>query len=268
MYANEICYLMELRKKLAELEFKKGYFIHKGMQNEDAQIILFCKEIAEISKQALLLENKIIENGGVIFFPNEVEISILNDRIAQVESADIYDAMKTKHGDIYALLEKRGKFLKNNFENRHEIATLVQFVNSLPSKIRDDLIGMVKKGCINEIDVSMLEEQARTKLFKLLNRSSIVCFLEGYKLLSESENGITWNEKKVDLNGSGIWIDPEKEEEIKKFSEELSQTAVAIQITNAERQVRKFEAEEESRFNELQKKYIALIRKREGLFSW
>ncbi len=266
MGAAEISSLIELSKKVAELEFKKNYLLHKGRTREDATVISIATELEHLSRQVNELESRITIREA-IFYPNEKRLAEFKANLAKYGVAEIANAMERKEGELYTLLEKRGRLLKKNYERRKEIAALVEFVNSMPSKSREEISERIREGKIGILDASTLSENERMKLFRLLNRAGIPCFVEAHKLVSESKKGISWAETRVTLNGSGVWTEPDEEAEIAKFGEELANTGNLIQVTNAERQVRKFSADEEKQFRELQKKYLGLLRKRDALLS-
>lgn len=267
MAASEISHLIELNKRKAELEFKKGYLLRKGRSMGDAAIASLEHEIAEMGKQALELESRIMVRETVIFYPHEKEIAALSSEIAKFMPEEIDRAMENREGEAYGLLEERGKFIKGNFENRKEIAALIEFVNSLPSRIRDETIERVMTGEVGELDASTLNEKSREKLFRLLNRSGIRCMMESYKIVTESRKGSFWDERMVELNGARVWVSPENEEKARKLGAELAETSRAIQVMNAEREIRKFSAEEQKNFGSMQKRYLEMIRRRDALIE-
>ncbi|VVC01835.1 Uncharacterised protein [uncultured archaeon] len=267
MSAAEISYLMELNKRKSELEFKKGYLLRKGAAHRDPRMISMDAELAEVAKQAAVLESKIMARIDSLFYPNENQLAEFGKKLAALAPAEIDRAMETRGGDAYAILEKRGAFLKSNFERRDEIAALIEFASSLPSKVRDEIVERVRAGKVGSLDASTLDEKTRTKLFTLLNRVGIPCALDGYKLMTESAKGRKWGEVRVELNGNRVWVDEKREEEVRSFGKELVETGNAIQLMNAERQVTKFGPEDEKKFTDLQKKYLGLVRKRDELMS-
>lgn len=267
MAASEIFHLIELNKRKAGLEFKKGYLLRKGKDGGDEIIASLEHEIEEIGKQALELESRIMVRETVLFYPHEKEMAALSSEIGKFGPEEVDRAMETREGDVYGLLEERGKFIKENFENRKEIAALIEFVNSLPSGIRDETIESVRNGRVGELDASTLDEKSRAKLFRLLNRSGIRCIMESYKIITESRNGSSWDERMVELSGGRVWVSPENEEKIRKLGADLSETSRAIQVMNAEREIREFSAEEQKNFGDMQKKYLEMIRKRDALIE-
>ncbi len=266
MGASEISYLIELNKRKAELEFKRGYLLRKGKKPEDPQMISFDEELAKLAKQANELESKITTK-KILFYPNEAEIAELNAKVAKLKPEELDKAIEKKEGDAYALLEKRGRFIKDNYENRREIAALIEFVNSLPTKVRDEVIEEVRRGKISDLDMSVVDEKVRERLFRLLNRAGVKCALDGYRLLAQSNKGVQWNEVRVQFEGGAVWTIPEERENVEKILKEYVETGNRIQLMNAERTVRKFSAEDEKKFNDLQKQYIELMKKRNELSS-
>lgn len=260
---KDICSLLELNKKKAELDFKKGYCIRKGMDKKDPQILFYQNELNEVSKEINNLKKKVSMNGLELFYPYENTITELNNKLKQFSAVEIDGALETKKGEAYSFLEKRGKILKDNFNKREEIAVLIKFVNALPSKIKKDIIKFVKAGQITSFDISTLNEKDRKTLFKLLNRAGIFCVLGGHALLTEQGKGIVWEETKVRLDGNFVWVDANKEQEIIEFNKELWNVGNEIQLTTAQRQIKKFNEEEDARFVELQKKYLLLLKKRD-----
>ncbi|MEW6528620.1 MAG: hypothetical protein AB1391_01900 [Candidatus Micrarchaeota archaeon] len=268
MSAYEILHLIELNKKKAELDFKKGYLIIKGNDKNDEQINIFNNELTEILYQISALEKKLQKKHISLFYPNEDELIKLGSELEKFSPAEIYSAIEKKNGIAYELFEKRGKIIKENFEKRGEIAALIEFANSLHQNIRIKLIKEIKSGEFKELDINALNEKERLKLFTLLNRSGITCFLDKHLLTSESTaESIKWNEIKIQLNGRYLWIDQEKEDEIKQFEKELTKVSNLVQIKNAERQIKAFTPEEETQFKDLQVAYLAMIKKRDAFFE-
>lgn len=267
MSASEISHLMELNKKKAELDFKKGYFVMKGMKAAEPRASALDAEIADISQQVSALEKKVAETGRVLFYPNEDAMLELGSELGKFKPEEIYAAVERKTGDVYAVFEKKGLLVKENFERRKEVAALIEYANSLPEKIRTEIIGKVKAGQIGKLDASTLEEKKRERLFRLLNRCGITCFLEGHMLISENRKGTEWKEVKVQLNGSHVWVDRAQEEEVMKFGKELVETGNLVQLRNAERQVKKFTPDEEKQFRDLQNSYLTMIRRRDSLLE-
>ncbi|MBU0586862.1 hypothetical protein KJ780_05085 [Candidatus Micrarchaeota archaeon] len=266
MLANEIARLMELNKMKAELEFKKNWLISKG--NKD-KVVAYEAELEEASRQTLELESKITAKGITLFYPNMKKINELAGKLSAIPQEKLFSAMEQKEGEVYSLFESKGKLIKRNMENRWEIALLMEFTNSLPSGVRDSLIEMSENGEIGELDVSILEENQRMKLFRMLNRAGLECELLGYNIIPKNMNGdgVKWNEIWVETSGRKIWASPEKIEEVKKFEKDMEDAGRTIQIMNAERQIRDFSDAEENKFNEAQKKYLEMIRKKEKMLT-
>lgn len=259
---------MELNKKKAECEFKKGYLVMKGKGIDDAQIVAFNHELAEIFYQISALEKKIAEKHILLFYPNEDKLIELGSELEKFGPEKIYQAIEKKNGIVYEFFEKKGKIIKENFEKRKDIAALVEFVNLLPKNMMFELIKKIKFGEIGELDVSTINEKEKIKLFVLLNRSGITCFLDLEKhVLSSYTKDIKWDEVKVRLNGNYIWINQEKVDEIKRFEKELTKIANLVQFKNAERQIKTFTPDEETQFKDLQIAYLALIRKRNAFLE-
>lgn len=269
MLANEISHFIELNKRAAELVFKKNYLLAKGKKKEDIQIISLELENNEINEQKIELEKTIRAKGIVLFYPYENEINKLNLELAKLEQSEIYKAMETKQGEVYELIKNRGKFIKENFENRNEISALIELVNSLPADIRTETIEKTKAGNINGLNVSTLDAQTRIKLFKLLNRSGIRCVIDSCKLAfaTESKLGIVWDEKPIELNRTRVWVAEKNEEKMRKMINELGETSRAIQVMNAENEIKKFSANEQNIFAGLQKKYLDLMHQRDKLIE-
>jgi len=267
MGANEISFLAELRRRRQELEFKHGYLLRKGRERTDPNVYSLEQELENVSKQAKELEDMLKQLKVMLFFPHEKEIKKLSAAISRFKPEEVDTAMESKDGELYSLMEKRGRFTKENYERRREIAALVDLANSLPSKIRDEIAEIVRKGELQELDASVLDDRNRERLFRLLNRCGIGCSLSGYKLLPAGKGRVEWNEARVELNGFYVWVEPEKAHEVEKFAKDMVAAGNTIQVMNAERQVRKFGSEEEGKFEELQKKYLEMVKTRNQLIS-
>ncbi|MDD5337620.1 MAG: hypothetical protein PHS02_04005 [Candidatus ainarchaeum sp.] len=267
MGANEISFLAELRKRKQELEFKHGYLLRKGRERTSPAVYSLEQELEGVAKQVQELEDMLKELKVELFYPHENEIRKLGAAIAKHKPEDVDKAMESKSGELYALMEERGALTKENYGRRREIAALMDLANSFPSKIRDEIAEIVRRGELDELDGSVLDDRNREKLFKLLNRCGIGCSLSGYSLLPPGKGRVEWNEARVELNGLCAWVEPEKVHEIEKFGKEIVATGNEIQVMNAERQVKKFGSGEEKKFEELQKKYLEMVKRRNQLTS-
>jgi hypothetical protein len=74
-------------------------------------------------------------------------------------------------------------------------------------------------------------------------------------------------EKIVDVSGNRIWVSNDLKPKFDENVVLMQQVNVKIQLKNAERQIRQFGEAEEKEFDELQKKYLELIKQKDEILK-
>ena len=81
------------------------------------------------------------------------------------------------------------------------------------------------------------------------------------------KDGDELEEVRFTIDGTPIWVPKEKADEIRNFIKQLNDTSIKVQVKNAEKQVKKFSKEEEEAFDQLQIKYLELIKRKKDIVS-
>jgi hypothetical protein len=254
---RDIGTLIEIRKRIAELEYKKGYLERMGSPDGIKDIE---EELAMLRERGAVLEKKAA--GMAIFVPFQNKVEELGAKVAAKAPEEVDGALRSRSGELYGILNERGKVLKANLEARNEIGKLVLLVHRMNGEMKGKVIEAVKEGKVPEgIGASELGENAG-KVVSALNRSGIGCRVVEDKLVSSEE---PWGEEKVSLNNSYVWIPKEKVDSFRQNETEMEKVGIKLQVKNAERQVKDFSEEEMKDFQDLQNRYMGLLRARKEI---
>lgn len=253
MNVQELTKLIELKKRKAELEFKKSVL---GLACEE--------ELNEILSSASGLERKVRAAGIRIVFPKQNKLDELGSKLGDFPPERIKEEIQKRSGEIYEILIERGVLIKENFENRLEIAKLFLIIARAGREEREALTNTIAVGVINEpLTVETLRIEDKQKLVKFLRRCRILCLLSENKLLPTEEN----EEKEVymEVLNRSVWVSQEKKEKLEKNLNRIKEITPDIQLKNAQRHVKIFSEEEEDHFAALQKEYLELLKEQDEL---
>jgi hypothetical protein len=248
--------LIELRKKVAELRYKRGYALRKGDQASAKEI---SDEIsgAEAKMASLLKKTEGIE----AYLPFQARIEELGAEMVKQKEEDVDAALRAKSGDLYKMLGERGKLLRANVEARNEIGKLVLIGMTVAPEVRAKLAEAVKAGKAPDMEAAAFGPNAG-KLVAALNRAGLGCKVAEGKIVPSGEK---WEEEKVVLNNSHVWIPRQSLDKYRENEVEMEKVGVRLQIKNAEKQVKNFSDEEKKEFEGLQSKYLGLMKVRKEI---
>ncbi|MFN3909845.1 MAG: hypothetical protein ACK4J0_01255 [Candidatus Anstonellaceae archaeon] len=270
--SSELVEYTVLDKQKKELVFKKDFLLSKGLTENDEAIIALNKEIEQTSKKLSVLEDKIKKLDLVLIRPNKVEIDSLSAEISHYSKAALEQALKSKSGPIYELLEKRAFFSKTNFSNRETIARITILANMLPKKESEKLAAILEANIVDVVDVSSLSEEYQKELIKNLSRlkvfASISNNLLSIKRDKPSEEEISKKlfefepqvQKKFPDSNNLVWISKENEKQWDELQKSFVEISNQLQIFLTKSQVEKLSEEEIQKFDELQTKYLEIKR--------
>jgi hypothetical protein len=248
--------LIELRKKVAELRYRRGYALRKGEQEAAKEI---SGEIPGMEAKMAALVKK--TEGIEAYTPFQARIDELGAEIAKQKEEDVDAALRAKGGDLYKILGERGKLLKANVEARNEIGKIVLIGMTVAPEARAKLAEAVKAGKAPDMDAAAFGPNA-DKLVAALNRAGLCCRIAEGKIIPSGER---WEEEKVTLNNSHVWIPKQSLDKYMENEVEMEKVGVRLQIKNAEKQVKNFSEEETKEFEGLQSRYLDLMKVRKGI---
>jgi len=253
---RDIGALIEVRKKVAELAYKKGRILRSGDVKELKEVE---DELARLGERKAALEKRV--DGIEIFVPFQKRLEELQVKISKHDDEDVAAAMRAKDGELYKMLKEKGALLKRNMETRNEIGKLVLILQTAYPALRAKIVDAVKEGKAPEMDAAELAGKAE-KIVASLNRMGINCKMNEGKIMPSEE---PWNEAKVLLNNMHIWIPRESLDKFVQNEAEMELVGIKLQVKNAEKQVKTFDEGEMKVFKDLQSKYIDLLKARKDI---
>lgn len=253
---RDIGALIEVRKKVAELIYKKGRLQGSG---DARQLKETQDELDRLGERKAALEKKV--EGVEIFLPFQKRLDELQAKISTHDDDDVAAAMRAKDGELYGMLKEKGAILKRNMEARNEIGKLAIIVQTIYPALRAKIVEAVKEGKAPEMEAAELAGKAE-KIVASLNRMGMSCRLKEGKIAPSEEQ---WGEAKVLLNNAHIWIPRESFDKFVQNEAEMELVGIKLQVKNAEKQVKTFDEGEMKVFKDLQTKFIDLLKVRKDI---
>lgn len=253
---RDIGALIEVRKKVAELEYRKTRLLRSGDPRELKEVE---DELGRLGERKAALEKKV--EGIEIFMPFQKRLEELQAKISSYDEEDVAAAMRAKEGELYLMLKEKGAILKRNIEARNEIGKLIIIIQAIYPALRAKISDAVKEGKAPEIEVAGLAGK-EGRIVACLNRMGISCRVKDGKIMPSGE---AWGEAKVLLNNVHIWIPRENFERFMQNEAEMELVGIKLQVKNAEKQVKAFDEAEMKAFRDLQTKYIDLLKVRKEI---
>lgn len=254
---KDVVKLLELSKRKAEIAFKLEI-------SEEEEKASHKSQLESVLHQMDRLSQAIEKAGIVIAMPNECEIAHLNDALSKHSAHEILDAMKKREGETYKTLVARGKLIKQNFENRENIAKLALLTAKLKKEVRDAIVEVVRRGKI-EISIPLLDTEPApsNKIATVLGRLGIPASVEENALMaSEKEKEIA-----VQLPNRKVWVSPEIHGKLDLNLAKIREISSKIQLKNAVRQIKQFSEDEEKEFAAMQDDYLKLLKEQDELLK-
>ncbi|MFP3950303.1 MAG: hypothetical protein ACLFUZ_04410 [Candidatus Micrarchaeia archaeon] len=258
--AREIGAYIELKKKVAEQEYKLNY-IQNTAGDHSTLIYDLEEELRENRAKIKIIEGKMEAKNLKLVVPNQKLIEEYSELISRLPKEEVQEAIGNKSGDIYSYLSERGKLMKRNIENKNEIGKL----NILISNSREETGKSLRNAIYNgEPDGEELTGENIGRIVKLLNRVGIRCKHSEGKLVKSSEDH---NERRVVVNNEYFWVPEEKLDSFTENEKLLASVSVKLQVKNAELQAITFNDEQQREFQELQAKYMELLKNRKEVIG-
>jgi hypothetical protein len=244
---RDLSRLMELAKKRAELEFSKNVL----GQDTDFELNQVGKAHAELSGKVSV----------EIVLPQAEALEGLQKTIAAFSADELREALKIRDGKVYHFLTERGRIVKRNFANRMEIAKISILLSKMKADERGAVSDALRKGTVAGT-IKLESIDFCRALARLMTRCGIPARAEGGQVRSsDAEIG----EVRMEVSNRSIWIEksmkPKLEENVKKIQHLNS----AIQLKNAERQIKIFSPDEETIFSSLQREYLDLLKEQDDI---
>jgi len=174
--------------------------------------------------------------------------------------------MRSRSGETYSVLAKRGEIIKANFENRGNIAKISLLVAGLDGDRKMKLFDAISKGAFSDkISFQDWEDSKRKQLAKLLSRIGINAGIVEGQLSGEVEG--EHEDVAHQLLDRKVWVSPKVSEQLTKNLEAINTLNPKIQLKTAERQIRDFSEEEEKDFTVLQGEYLKLLKEQDDLLK-
>lgn len=244
---------MELNKKKAEFEFKKLVF---GSDSE--------KELAAVRAGAEELAGKARAAGVEMTYPNQNKLEELAKVLEGFSPADIKESIKARGGRPYEVLQERGAVVKSNQENRLEIAKLWLLAVRMKPEERKETFGALASGAVESaVKIESLDEAGVKRLARFMQRCGIACDASGKNLEPADES--PQKEVRMEVSHRNVWVSETVVPQLRDNLMKIQSLNSRIQLKNAERQIKRFNDEEEQDFATLQRQYLDLLKEQDEL---
>jgi hypothetical protein len=245
---------MELNKKRAELEFKSSLGMDCGA--ELRSITSNAEEIAAKAKAAKV----------EIILPNEKKLQELGGELSAFSPQQIKEALLAKDGKVYELLQQRGVMVKQNHENRFEIAKLSMALARMPSHDRDIATAIVRSGSLDlSVQLTFTSEALVGDIARYLRRCGIGCTAAGRTLMADGH--APHGEVRMEMPNGKVWVSESVKAQLEENLRRINALTAGIQLKNAERQIKNFSEQEEDDFVSLQRQYLDLLKQQDELLK-
>lgn len=260
--AREIGSYIELRKKIAEDEYKYNYI--KSTAGDHSQLLgEMDREIRENKAKMKIIEGKIEHRGLQLVVPFQNRIEKLAEAVSKAPPEEVSKAMKEKTGELYSCMSERGKIIRKHIEAKNEIGKLNVLAHQSSTELKACIHETLKNGEPAERPAELGDERG-SRIVRLLNRVGIRCnFYEG-KLVKMGDD---WPESRVLVNSDYFWVPSEKLGAFTENEKMLAEVSVRLQVKNAELQVITFNEQQQNDFKNLQTHYMELLRSRKEMIG-
>ncbi len=254
---------IELWKHSYDLKFRLHTISDDG--SDAAHILKLTTDLQTISEELDVLKEK--------FQKAKFRIGLFADDIIKQLSQDIYNykieelqfAMVNKSGKAYELLYKFNSLLRQNAENRADLAKLFILINMLSDEEVDKCINVIYSMDFQEPLSLNCNEEMKNSIVKFLKRIGFsVCLNNGE--IRPTKNRST-DEVKVVIAHKKVWIPEVVADKVKMTVDKINALSVQLQIISAERQNKKFSDSEEQNFVKLQREYLNLLKEQDRLLK-
>ncbi|MDD5340263.1 MAG: hypothetical protein PHV13_03360 [Candidatus ainarchaeum sp.] len=251
---RELARLIELNKKRAELEFR-GSALGMDCAAELRSITANADEIASKARAARV----------EIILPGEKKLQALGAALSSFSPQQLKEALVGRAGQAYELLVQRGGLVKQNHENRLEIAKLSMALARMPSHDRDMVAAMVRSGSFEgTLQLAFTSEAVVRDTARYLRRCGMGCKASGRSLAADKAPNA---EVRMELSNRKVWVSESVRAQLEENLKGIHALTAGIQLKNAERQIKQFSEQEEDEFVTLQRKYLDLLKQQDELLK-
>lgn len=251
---RDISRFMELNKQRAELVFRKSYSAGASAG------VAIDRELSAVEASISSFNEKLKKARIELVVPYYDQIVGLTAQIEKYSHASIAEALKSRSGELYSLLEQRGKLTKRNYEAREEIGKLNILLQHIGSRNREHIVKAISGGSLVEGETTVsfdgIDSKSQKALCVLLKRVGLSGLVNGAKTPEEVE---------VTIANRRFWVPPDAVEAISKNEQRMNELQKSIQLKNAERQIKVFSEEEEHAFVSAQKQFLELLKEKDTL---
>jgi hypothetical protein len=255
--AREIGAYIELRKKVAEEEYKLEY-VKSSAGDHSALIDGLEEELREDRSKLKIIEGKIEGRNLEVVVPHMKKIEEIGEMVARLPQEEVRGAMRSKDGDTYLYLAERGRIIRRNLENKNEIGKLNILLANSGADVRACAVEALRMGEPGERMADFSDERGR-KIVRLLNRVGVRCAYSEGRLVKSNDD---LDESKVLVNNEYFWIPKSKTAEFTENEKLLAKVSVKLQVKNAEMQAITFNDAQQKEFRELQGEYMEHLKAR------
>jgi len=260
--AREIGAYIELKKKVAEEEYKLNYIMNTA-GDHSSLIDELEGELREERAKMKIIEGKMEAKNLKMVVPNQERIEEYSELISRLPREEVHEAIKSKSGDSYIYLSERGKLIKRNMENKNEIGKLNVLIADASPEVRACVTEALKKGKPGDSEANFDGEDG-TKIIRLLNRVGVKCRTDEGKLVKNTDD---LGENRVLVNNEYFWVPSDKLDMFTENEKVLATVSVRLQVKNAEMQAITFNEEQQKEFQDLQGKYMELLKSRREIIG-
>ncbi|MCP4646134.1 MAG: hypothetical protein GY852_00150 [bacterium] len=260
--AREIGAYIELKKKVAEEEYKLNYIMNTA-GDHSSLIEELEDELREERAKMKIIEGKMEAKNLKLIVPNQERIEEYSELISRLPRDEVHEAIKSKSGDSYIYLSERGKLIKRNMENKNEIGKLNVLIADASPEVKACITEALRMGEPGEPEANFDGENG-AKIIKLLNRVGVKCRVSEGKLVGNTDD---LGENRVLVNNEYFWVPSDKLDTFTENEKVLATVSVRLQVKNAEMQAITFNEEQQKEFQDLQGSYMDLLKTRREIIG-
>lgn len=198
-----------------------------------------------------------------IVLPNESRLKAMNEALAAFSPRQMKEELVARSGPAYGLLQQRGAIVRQNHENRLEIAKLAIALARMPSHDKDIVAAAVRAGGFEgRMELAFTSESVVRDAARFLTRCGIGCSASGRGISAEAQPNA---EVRMELANRGVWVTGDVKAQLEENLRKIGQLTAGIQLKNAERQIKTFNEAEETEFEALQRRYLDLLKQQDDL---
>jgi len=224
-------------------------------------------DLARVSASASELFEKALASGIELVAPNQRRLDELAKAVSEFPPDALREGMKVRDGRAYQTLKDRGMIVKQNFENRFEIAKLSILAAKMEAGERKALLGVVTSGALAQtIKAASLSEDERKRLARILRRCGILC-AASEDSIAPAMDAFPEREFRLEMSNRPVWVSEGSKPVLEENLRRIQALNAKIQLKNAERQVKIFSQTEEDDFATLQREYLDLLKQQDDILK-